>query len=227
MLLWLAVLAGIGLLIWGLNRLLPGQVTKAEDWTDVAGATLVLAVVSAGLLASRRANLGRNLRYGAIWAGIFAIFVVGYAYRSDLAAVGQRIRSEFLPAHPMPAGPHALVVTQSGGGYFIMGKVDGVDIRFLIDTGASDIVLSPDDARRLGVDPSELKYDKAYETANGVGLGARLDGRRLEVGPIRMDGVTVSINQAPMTSSLLGMAFLHRLEGFEARDGKLVLRWKG
>ena len=49
----------------------------------------------------------------------------------------------------------------------------------------------------------------------------------LQVGPIRMEDMTVSINQAPMSSSLLGMAFLHRLDGFEAKDGKMVLRWKG
>src|SRR5438270_837990 len=79
-------------------------------------------------------------------------------------------------------------------GYYVMGKVDGVPVRFLVHTGASGVVLSPDDARRLGISPPALKFDRAYETANGVGLGAPVGPKRVEVGPIRFDDVTVEVN---------------------------------
>jgi len=226
----LAVLAAVGLGVWGLNELLPGQVNGTDDWSHVARLTLLLGLIGAGIMNLNRFKLGQQLRYAAIWAGVFAVFVVGYAYRKDFVAVGQRIRGEFLPAHPLPAGPRALVISQSGdgGGYFIMGKLDGVVMRFLIDTGASgSVTLSPDDARRLGLAIDGLKFDKAYGTANGVGLGADGGRRRLEVGPIRMDAVPIEVNQAPMSSSILGRDFLSRLDGFDAKDGKLTLRWKG
>ena len=99
--------------------------------------------------------------------------------------------------------------------------------RFLVDTGASDIVLSPSDAKRLGVDVAQLQFTQDYETANGVGRGAPYTIERLTVGPVLMTVVPASINQTPMESSLLGMTFLKRLDGFEVRGRKLYLRWHG
>jgi aspartyl protease family protein len=99
-------------------------------------------------------------------------------------------------------------------------------VRFIVDTGATGVVLSPDDARRIGVDMAGLRYTEVAETANGIGYGAPLTADRLEVGPIAMSDFKMSVNQAPMSASLLGMSFLRRLESFRVEDHKLVLRWR-
>ena len=99
-------------------------------------------------------------------------------------------------------------------------------MRFLIDTGASDTVLSPMDAQRLGIDLAALDFSRVYLTANGNGRGAPYRLMDLAIGPIALSDVAVSINQAPMDESLLGMSFLRRLKSFEVQGRRLYLRWQ-
>jgi len=119
-----------------------------------------------------------------------------------------------------------MVLSESeGGSYFVYGTVNGTRVRFLIDTGASDIVLSPADAGRIGIDLDALKFDHHYETANGIGQGATYTVAQLSVGNIRFSDVPVSIDRTQMSSSLLGMTFLRRLKSFGFGERKLILRW--
>ena len=129
---------------------------------------------------------------------------------------------------PVVAGDHQLAIERDDreGGFLIVGQVNGQRVRFLIDTGATDTVLSPDDARRLGVPVDSLAYDHLTETANGTGRAADWTAERLDVGAIRLDNFEMSVNQAPMSTSLLGMSFLSRLESFEVRGRRLILKWR-
>jgi len=81
-------------------------------------------------------------------------------------------------------------------------------------------------ATRLGVDLSSLHFDDPYETANGAGHGARYSASSLAVGPIRFSDVAMSINQQPMHTSLLGMAFFKRLQSYSFEDRRLRLKWR-
>jgi aspartyl protease family protein len=93
----------------------------------------------------------------------------------------------------------------------------------MVDTGASDVVLSPADARRLGFDLAELKFTRIYQTANGTVRGAPVRLRRITIGPIEIEDVRASVNGAPMGTSLLGMSFLGRLMGYEVTTDTLTL----
>jgi aspartyl protease family protein len=79
----------------------------------------------------------------------------------------------------------------------------------------------------VGVDVGSLKFTDLAETANGMGRGASFKASSLSVGPVRLDDVPMQINQAPMSTSLLGMAFFRRLDSFQVKDGKLYMRWSG
>jgi aspartyl protease family protein len=119
-----------------------------------------------------------------------------------------------------------MTLTQSeNGSYYVNGVVNGLPMHFLIDTGASDIVLSPDDARRIGIDVASLNYFHQFETAHGGGRGAPATVARLAVGSFVLNDVAVTVNQSPMSSSLLGLAFLDRLDSYEFRGRHLTLRW--
>jgi aspartyl protease family protein len=119
-----------------------------------------------------------------------------------------------------------MVVGRSdGGAFFVMAEVNGSPVRFLIDTGSSEIVLSPADAARAHVNSAGATLPS--ETANGVGYGAVATVDNLTVGPIRMRDVPVAVNRAPMSESLLGMSFLRRLESFEVRGDEMILKGKG
>ena len=111
------------------------------------------------------------------------------------------------------------------GHYLIEAMVNGEPVEFLVDTGASDIVLTIDDAERLGLQPATLRYTQRFATANGEVRGAPVVLRELRIGQFSLFDVPASVNEAPLRVSLLGMNFLEQLNGYEVDDGRLILRW--
>jgi aspartyl protease family protein len=174
----------------------------------------------------RRFAARESLRNAAIWVGIFAVCIVGYALRNDFETLGTKIRAELIPSYPI-ASAHSMTLTASeGGSFYTMGTIDGANAMFLIDTGASDIVLSPADAQRAGIDISQLDYSRPFESAHGAGRGASIVIDQLSIGPITLRNVRATVNESPMRTSLLGITFLQSLESFEIRGNKLTLRWR-
>lgn len=102
--------------------------------------------------------------------------------------------------------------------------MNGVSVIFLLDTGASDIVLDPGDAVRLGFNLDRLAFTRRYQTANGVVKGAPIRLDSVQIGPIKLRNVSASVNGAPLGRSLLGMSFLDRLSGYGVENGTLILR---
>jgi len=225
--LWLALLALSAGAFFLLAHFFPAELSGLDQFQAVRLFAL-LALVSSGLVAARRVNLGKTARNIAGWAAIFAVVLVGYTFRDDLSSAGLKLRSALLPGYAVADTPRSMVVGRGDGdAFYVMGQVDGAPVRFLIDTGATDIVLSPADARRIGLPLAAMTFSRPSETANGVGYGAAVTVKSLAVGPIRLTDVPVEINQAPMATSLLGMPFLKRLDSFEVRGDRLFLRGRG
>jgi len=221
--LWLGALVGIGLLLFLLLRAFPDESLANPD---VIQTLAVLALVSSSLLFVRHFNVKQTVRNILLWLGVGALLVLGFSYQDELMGIGQRLRADLIPGTPLQTAAGEMVISASeGGGFHANGTVNGTPVRFLVDTGASSIVLSPADARRLGIDLDNLVFNRAYETANGIGYGASTTVDELTVGHIRLTNVPVSINQAPMRSSLLGMTFLNRMKSFNISGRKLVLRY--
>jgi aspartyl protease family protein len=209
--------------LWFLFQAFPGAV-QGQDKAWVVYGLLWAVLLSMRLFTGGPVRWGEKARYAAIWIGIVAVIAVGFTFRGEVSGVFNRVRAEASGGYPVATGPHEMVVTaDASGGYFVMGKVNGKVVRFLVDTGASDTVLSPADAQRVGIDVASLSFDRESETANGVGYGAAVVVDELSVGSISIANMPVSVNQAPMRQSLLGMTFLSRLASFHFRDGKLYL----
>ncbi len=223
---WLGLMVAAGLGFWAMATFMPARLGPS-GWGSALRTFGLLALVSSGLVrmrALRPAIVARNI---AIWIGLVGVLALGYAYRTELAGVGQRLRAELFPDQAIATSAHSMVIAQDADGQFsITGAVNGAPVRFIIDTGASDVVLSPDDARRIGLDLNALKFDHPYSTANGVGSGADYKAQSVRAGAVQFANLDVSINRAPMNASLLGMTFLKRLDSFEVKDGKMTLRWK-
>ncbi len=94
---------------------------------------------------------------------------------------------------------------------------------FVVDTGASDVILSLTDAERVGLDPDSLSYTRAYTTANGTIFGAPVRLESISIGPIAVENVRASISQTDLSISLLGMSFLKRLDGFSVRGRTMTI----
>jgi aspartyl protease family protein len=210
-----------------LRLLFPGQLSTM-DQADAFRLLGLLALVSSGLVFARRIRLGEAARNAAIWVGLLALLLLGYSFRGELAQAFARVRGELIPAYAAPATPRSMVITASDdGGFYVMGQVNGATVRFAIDTGANGVLLSPADAARVGLDVGGLQFASPAETANGVGYLAPVTLAALNVGGMKLANVPAAVNKAPMSSSLLGMAFLRRLDSFEVHGDQLTLKWKG
>jgi aspartyl protease family protein len=118
------------------------------------------------------------------------------------------------------------VVEAGPQGHFVVeAVVNGAPVTFLVDTGASDIVLTMADARRLGFEPRRLEFSQRFGTANGEVQGAPVRLRELRVGQFSLYDLDASVNAAPLPISLLGMSFLNHLHGYRVEDGRLILEW--
>ena len=223
--LWLGLIAVVGLAVFLLNQAFPGTDTPLGDPALIQ--TLgFLALASSGLLFVRQFNLKQTMRNILIWIAVGGVLVIGFSFQNELKDLGLRLRSSLVPGYAVETGPRELTLSESEDGHFhVYGTINGTRISFLVDTGASDIVLDPADARRLGIDLDSLKFDRPFGSANGIGYGAKTVVGGLVVGPIVFSDVEVAINKAQMGSSLLGMAFLKRLKSYSVSGGKLILRW--
>ena len=225
--LWLGLIAALGAIVLALARAFPEAVTTPQDWTQVAYSAGLVVLVSAGLMRSGRVLRPEHLRYAALWAGIIAVLALGFAYRDELEGVPRHLQLAFDTGEGVATADHELVIPQDeDGGFMVVGRVNGQRVRFMVDTGATDTVLSPADARRIGVDVASLRFIREAETANGLGYGAPLVADSMQVGPIGLSRFEMVVNQAPMSHSLLGMSFLGRLDSFQVQGRKLILRWR-
>jgi aspartyl protease family protein len=126
---------------------------------------------------------------------------------------------------PSPAvGYSASVVKASDGHYWAEAQVDGHEVRFLVDTGASVVALTPDDAQRLGFSPQNLAYTYQITTASGVARAARVKLESVSVAGAEVHDVDAMVIESGLSTSLLGMTYLGRLSQFEATQTALILR---
>ena len=115
----------------------------------------------------------------------------------------------------VPRGP--------GGHYFLRVDVNGTPVDFIVDTGATDVVLTLEDARSVGLDPDNLPFLGSARTANGPVKTAFTTVDTMALGPLRYDRVRVAVNGGEMEESLLGMSFLSRFDKIEISGDALRL----
>lgn len=124
-----------------------------------------------------------------------------------------------------PSAPASASITKSADGhYWTQADVDGHPVTFLIDTGATAVALTPDDARRMGLDVANLDYAYKVSTANGEARAARVTLASVDVAGARVDNVEAYVLDRGLTTSLLGMTYLGRLSAFEATPTSMILR---
>lgn len=125
----------------------------------------------------------------------------------------------------MSARSRTVSITPARNGHFLAeGRIEGRPIRFVVDTGASTIALTKQDAARLGVQPFPNDYTAQVRTANGTVRAAPVTLREVEIGDISVRDVrALVLPEAALSENLLGLSFLSRLRRFEFREGRLVL----
>ena len=178
----------------------------------------LMAIALLGSLVSyNRHQIGRVAQYALIW---------GFIFVGAIASVGlwPELRNSLVPQQSVVTGTGEVVVPRAyDGHYYLTLDLNGVPTRFVIDTGASEVVLTPQDAGRAGIDVAGLNYNSRAMTANGMVQTASIRLDRVVLGDIEDRQVPAVVNGAPMQESLLGMSYLNRFDRIAIEDGQMVL----
>ncbi|MEM9939876.1 MAG: TIGR02281 family clan AA aspartic protease [Pseudomonadota bacterium] len=190
-----------------------------EDF-DLARLTYLVvlgAAVVFWFFAVNRGSMNKVLQQAMIWGLLFIGVIAAYGLWDD-------VRRTSLPQQMVSLeGGQIELPLSADGHYYLTADVNGAFIDFVVDTGATDIVLSEADAQRAGFTPSELDYIGRAQTANGEVRIAPVRIDRFAVGGIEDVGVRAVVNEGDLDGSLLGMSYLQRFSSVEISGGRLVL----
>ncbi len=176
----------------------------ADSIASLIYLTLLGVVVGGYFLLANRDRMGQMAQQGAIWALIFVGVAAGAALWDD-------IRGASAPRQSVVRDGAQIVATRAPDGhYHLTLGINGAPVRFLVDTGASDMVLTLRDASRAGLDPDALRFTGRAMTANGMVQTAPVTLDRVELGGIVDRGVPAQVTGGEMPGSLLGMRYLAR-----------------
>ncbi len=219
----LYALTGEGQTIAGLPR---------EDFPRLAGPLSILIFFMAGAAHVTKGRLAEAIKALGSWVAIGLVFVVLYAYRAELGEVRDRVVQELQPGTVTTVspgggiGPVVVRIRRTGDGHFLArAQVNGRSIRMIVDTGASTVVLKPEDAQRAGIALNSLDYTVPVDTANGRALAARVKLDRVSLGDLTIERVDALVTKrGALHQSLLGMSFLSRLQSYEFSGNQLSMR---
>ena len=177
---------------------------------------LLAAAIGGSAIVAGRSNMGKMAQQAAIWALIFVGVIGAYGLWEDVSGnvnPRQSIVSDGVVAVPRSGDGH----------YYLTLEVNAEPIRFVIDTGASQVVLSQRDAARIGIDPASLTYSGMANTANGAVRTAPVLLEEVALGGMTDRNIRAVVNAGAMDESLLGMTYLGRYARIEIANNELVL----
>jgi aspartyl protease family protein len=192
-----------------------------------SGAATAAEVALIGVIGDKAAVLAidggdpKTVKVGQTWNGISIISVqkdratVRIDGKERVLVQGMHYRS----SAPPKSRESVTLAADTRGHFFADGMVNGLPQRFLVDTGASVVVLTAADASRLGLD-YRAGPRVFMQTANGKAPAYVLRLERIDVGGIQLSSVDAVVIEQPMGTALLGMSFLNRVE--MQRDGQTM-----
>jgi aspartyl protease family protein len=187
----------------------------------LGGVYILMAVMLVlGSLMARREPAAKMLTMALAWIAIFAAGFVLFTFRDDFGWVAQRLRAE-ATGEPVRQGREIRIPMAIDGHFWVDGQLNGMRVKFLVDSGATMTTIGRDTAIRTGIEVSATP-DQVVRTGNGLIRVSSGRARSLEVGSIaRRDvGVHVADND---DLNVLGMNFLSSLQRWGVEGRWLVL----
>lgn len=190
---------------------------SAIDTGHLIYLVLLGLMVLAMFVIGNRQSLNKILQQAAIWGLIFVGAIAAVGLWGDIQRVTGTARAV------TQQNGQITVPRSPDGHYYLSLDINGVPLRFVVDTGATDLVLRQSDAVRAGLSPDQLAYTAQANTANGVVALAPVRLDTVALGPHRDENVRAVVNQAPMQMSLLGMGYLQRWGSITIANNTLTL----
>ncbi len=219
----IAVAVGLALLISADAGTLVGL---SQDQLGQLVPLLLILIFIAAAAFTRRRKLGEMVGNVLVWAGLFVLALVGYAYRDDLSGMAARVFGELMPGAAIVDVERGTATFRAGrdGHFQLDATINGTEVRTIFDTGASAVVLTAADARRAGIDVESLRFDVPVSTANGTGRAAVVRLETIEVGGIVRNNIRAFVaERGALEASLLGMSFLETLTRYSVSSSSLEL----
>ena len=195
------------------------------DFASLAYKIALLVLVGATVLILFRERFAQALTAALLWVVLALILVIGYSYRFDLRDVADRVLAELVPGHVVSHGRSVEVARAFNGDFKVTAQINGARVAMVLDTGASSVVLTREDAKAAGRPIEVLTYSANIDTANGRTRAAPVRLDRIAIGGLVETSVEALVAQpGQLKTSLLGMSFLNRLQSWEVRGDRLLLR---
>jgi aspartyl protease family protein len=198
---------------------------STEDFGSLAYKLAILVFLAAALATMFRERFTQAITAALLWVVFGLLLVIGYTYRFELGDVANRVLAELIPGHVISHGRTVEVARTSGGDFAISGQINGARVPLVLDTGASSVVLTPDDAKAAGLPLDLLNYTVSIDTANGRTHAAPVTLDHITIGGLEERSVEALVVQpGQLRTSLLGMSFLNRLQSWQVIGDRLVLK---
>lgn len=167
-------------------------------------------------MTQNRVSLSKNLQFAAIWGFIFigAVAVIG---------LWEDVQRRTSPQQSSAGSGQIEVPRARDGHYYLTLTINNVPVDFVVDTGATQVVLTGEDARRVGFDPDNLVYLGSAQTANGTVRIAQVTLDHVQLEDITDRNLRASVNGGDLFESLLGMDYLNRFSRIEITGGRMIL----
>lgn len=195
-----------------------------QTLASIFGSLIILMVLLYNFL--RAHGIKSSLIKIAMWQAIFLIIVLIYAYRFELNDVTSRVLAVLAPSHNWSNKKGQIMIARNQDGHFyIKADINNATVKFMIDTGASDIALTKSDAIKLKLDLSKLAYTKSYSTANGISHAAPITLTELKIGDKIFNNVRAHVSSGKLDISLLGMSVIGLFKSFNIDKDILILSY--
>lgn len=178
---------------------------------------VLLAMVGGWFFMQTREGLNKTLQHAAIWAMIFVGGAAGVGLWQDIS------RDARSPQFSVAGSDQIVVPRARDGHYYLTLDINSASIPFVVDTGATEIVLTQQDAARAGIDLANLAFLGRANTANGQVRTAFVKLDQVTLGQVTDRSVSAVVNEGQMEQSLLGMGYLQRWGRIEITGGELIL----
>jgi aspartyl protease family protein len=197
----------------------------AGDFASLVYRGVLLVFLGSSVLILFRGRFAQALTAVVMWLAFALVLVTLYSFRAELKVVADRVLAELMPGRTVTRGRSVEVARANTGEFDIHAQINGAGIAMVLDTGASAVILTREDARAAGLPIEVLAYTVTVDTANGRTRAAPVRLDRVAVGGLAELAVEALVAQpGQLKTSLLGMSFLNRLQSWEVRGDRLLLR---
>lgn len=203
----------------------PAGALSRQEFGALAYKIAILVFIAATVLMLFRERFMQAITAALLWVVFALVLVIGYSYRFELHEVADRVEAEMIPGHVVSHGRTVEIARTSAGDFAISAKINGAPVAMVLDTGATSIVLTRDDAKAVGLPLEVLDYTVSIDTANGPTHAAPVTLDRVAIGSLVEPSIEALVAQpGQLRMSLLGMSFLNRLQSWEVSGDRLLLR---